>query len=216
MRRLVALFLLASMLLPVSDAVVNAAESQKVFMFVREGSRDLDLMLKEEVSVMQQMLENAGYAVDIATPADEPMVAATITLTPTVKLADVDIANYAGVILPCMAPAEGSIDHCSWPKVDAIAEQAVAMGKPFAASRGSVETLAKAGGINDREYAYAGAVDIAKRPEFAHGKFLGTGVVSAGNINTAGICPLASRSLNLPDGTVGLTQSFIESLNEAS
>jgi hypothetical protein len=213
MRRLVALFLLASMLLPVSDAVVNAAESQKVFMFVREGSRDLDLMLKEEVSVMQQMLENAGYAVDIATPADEPMVAATITLTPTVKLADVDIANYAGVILPCMAPAEGSPIPA---KVDAIAEQAVAMGKPFAASRGSVETLAKAGGINDREYAYAGAVDIAKRPEFAHGKFLGTGVVRDGNINTAGICPLASRSLNLPDGTVGLTQSFIESLNEAS
>lgn len=213
MRRLVAIILLAATLLPVTTSVANAEESQKVFMFVREGSRDLDLMLKEEVNVMQQMLESAGYVVDIATPADEPMVAESMTLTPTVKLADVDVSNYAGVILPCMAPAAGSPIPT---EVDAIAEQAVAMGIPFAASRGSVVTLAKAGGLDNREYGFAAQVDVAKRPEFANGTFRGSGVVRDGNISTAGICPLASRSLNMPDGTVDLTQSFIESLNEAS
>lgn len=213
MRRLVAIILLAATLLPLTSTFVYAEESQKVFMFVREGSRDLDLMLREEIMVMRQMLEDAGYVVDIGTPADAPMVAESMILMPTIKLADVDVANYAGVILPCMAPAAGSPIPA---EINAIASEAVEMGKPFAASRGSVVTLAKAGGIDDREYAFAGEVDIDKRPEFANGTFLGTGVVRDGNINTSGICPLSSRSLNLPDGTVGLTRSFIVSLNEAS
>ena len=213
MRRLVAIILLAAALLPLTTSVVIAEESQKVFMFVREGSRDLNLMLKDEVNVMRQMLENAGYVVDIATPADEPMVAESVTLMPTVKLTDVNVSDYAGVILPCMAPAAGSPIPA---KVDDIAEQAVAMGMPFAASRGSIVTLAKAGGLDNREYGFAAQVDVAKRPEFANGTFLGTGVVRDGNISTAGICPLSSRSQKLPDGTVGLTQSFIESLNEAT
>lgn len=212
MRRLIAIILFAATLLPLANPVANAQERQKVFMFVREGSRDLELMLKDEINVMRQMLENAGYTVDIATPADEPMVAESMTLLPTIRLADVDVANYAGVILPCMAPAADSPIPA---EVNAIAREAVAMGKPFAASRGSVVTLARAGGIDDREYAFATEVDIDERPEFANGTFLGTGVVRDGNINTSGICPLSSRSLNLPDGTVGLTRSFIVSLKEA-
>jgi len=212
MHRLPTLVLIAAALLPSSSGIAYADDSQRVFMYVRDGSRDLNLMLTEEVGVMRKMLEDAGYVVDIATPADEPMVAETVTLAPTVKLDEVDIANYAGVILPCMAPAAG---HSVPAQVDAIAEQAVALGKPFAASRGSVVTLARAGGITDREYAFAAAVDSVERPEFAGGTFLGTGVVRDGNINTAGICPLASRSLDLPDGTVGLTQSFIRSLRDS-
>jgi len=211
MRRLVALLLIVATFLPLA-ASVYAADSPKVFMFVREGSRDLDLMLTEEINVMRSMLENAGYVVDIATPADEPMVAQTVTLQPTIKLADVDVGNYAGVILPCMAPARDSPIPA---RVEEIAEQAIALGMPFAASRGSVVTLARAGGIEDRNYAFATAVDSADRPEFGGGTFLGTGVVRDGNINTSGICPLSARSLNLPDGTAGLTQSFIESLRDA-
>jgi len=160
---------------------------------------------------MRGMLEEAGYSVDIATPGDAPMVAGSATLAPTVRLADVNVENYAGVILPCMAPAADSPLPA---RVDEIAAEAVALGLPFAASRGSVTTLAKAGGIENRQFAFA--ADPAGRPEFAGGTFLGTGVVSDGNISTAGICPLAARSLDMPDGTVDLTKSFIRSLREAS
>jgi len=41
---------------------------------------------------------------------------------------------------------------------------------------------------------------------------MGTGVTQDGNVTTAGICPLASRGLELPDGTEDLTQRFIDSL----
>lgn len=212
MRRLLACFLATIVLQSVSVVAAPAADSQKVFMFVRDGSRDLELMLTEEVGVMRQMIEEAGYSIDIATTSGEPMTIDGITLTPTIELADVDVGEYAGVILPCMAPERGSTVPA---KVAEIMEQAVKLGKPIAASRGSVVELAQAGGIDQRRYAFAAEVDVNKRPEFAGGTFMGTGVARDKNISTAGICPLAARSLDMPDGTVGLTQSFIESLSES-
>lgn len=215
MRRLFATLSMAIFALPAAlsatATTANAQEKSAVFMFVRDGSRDLDLMLTREVGVMKNMLEDAGYKVDIATASGEPMVADTMTLTPTVRLDEVDVAAYAGVVLPCMAPAQGfGVPE----EVDAIMQQAVKMGLPIAASRGSVETLAHAGGVVGRRYAFASPVDLEKRPEFLGGDFQGIGVVRDGNISTAGICPLAARSLGEPDGTTDLMLEFIESLSE--
>lgn len=211
MRQLPAWLFTAILTLSAPAAAVNAGEKAAVFMFVRDGSRDLDLMLTQEVGVMKSMLEDAGYKVDIATASGEPMVADTITVAPTIELEDVDISAYAGVVLPCMAPARGF----GMPdEVDAIMQQAVKLGMPIAASRGSVETLAQAGGLIGRQYAFASAVDLEKRPEFLGGDFQGIGVVRDGNVSTAGICPLAARSLGEPDGTTDLMLAFIASLSE--
>ena len=79
MRNLIASILLASLSLPVV-ALAQAGESAKVFMFVRDGSRDLDLMLEKEVGVMRSMLEQAGYTVDVATATGEAMTGETMTL----------------------------------------------------------------------------------------------------------------------------------------
>lgn len=205
------LFVLLTTLMTALPA--TADEADKVFLFVRDGSRDLGLMLTQEVGVMRTMLEEAGYAVDIATSSGEPMVADGVTLTPNIELADVDASSYVGIVLPCMAPAQG---HAMPAAVDAIVAQATALGLPMAASRGSVAALAQAGALRDHQYAYASAVDIKERPEFAGGEFMGIGVVRDRNISTAGICPLASRSLGEPDGTVDLMLSFIASLSEQS
>ena len=213
MRRLSRCFAIAVIFLSGLGAA-NGEDSSKVFMYVTDGSRDLELMLTEEVGVMRQMLEEAGYSVDIATSGDQVMTADTTTLTPTVRLADVDIDDYAGVILPCMAPAPGTAPPPS--EVAEILEAAVAQDKPIAASRGSVASLAKAGGLAGREYAYASPVDTSKRPEFTGGTFRGIGVVRDGNISTAGICPLAARSLGEQDGTVELTRNFIDSLSDSA
>jgi len=208
MRLALASLLLAVVALPTT---VHAQDSGTVFMFVRDGSRDLDLMLTQEVGVMRQMLRDAGFTVDIATSSGEPMVGDTFSLTPTIALDDVELDRYVGVVLPCMAPARGFGVPES---VEDLTRQAVERGLPIAASRGSVETLAAAGGLTDRQYAFAGAVDVSERPEFAGGDFRGIGVVRDGTISTAGICPLASRSLGEPDGTVELMTQFIASLNE--
>lgn len=192
----------------------QAAEtSDWVFMFIPDGSRDLELMLTEEVGLMREMLEDAGFSVDIATTDNKVLEAGGATLEPTIALENVYAANYAGIILPCMAPAPGS--HSTPDAVTAIVEQAVALGRPVAASRGSVATLARAGALVGKQYAYAGPVDLSKRPEFAGGEYQGIGVVRDGMISTAGICPLAARSTGEPDGTEELTEYFIATLEEA-
>ena len=212
MRSVLACLILATVALP-AGAPVAQDDGNAVFMFVRDGSRDLELMLTDEVGVMTQMLERAGYRVDIATASGEPLAAETVTLEPTVRLAEVDVAAYAGVVLPCMAPARGfGVPD----EVEALVARAVDLGLPIAASRGSVETLAKAGGIVDRRYAFASPVDVGERPEFLGGRYQGTGVVRDGNVSTAGICPLAARSLGEPDGTADLMRTFIASLDERS
>ena len=207
MRRLLSAIILSLAAL-FSTSVAMADSAGTVFMFVRDGSRDLDLMLREEVGVMTRMLEEAGYRVDIATASGEAMVAGSTTLTPTVTLDKVDLSSYAGVVLPCMAPARGfEVPD----EVTALTRQAVELGLPIAASRGSVETLAQAaGGLVDRRYAFASAVDVSERPAFAGGDFPGHRRRSAtATSRTAGICPLAARSLGEADGTVDLmTREF--------
>ncbi len=210
MRKLLALIVTLIAVLPVAHA---ADTPDKVFMFIPDGSRDLELMLTEEVGLMREMLEDAGFSVDIATTNNQTLTASTASLEPTIALEDVNAADYAGVILPCMAPAPGS--HSTPDAVTAIVEQAVALGLPVAASRGSVATLARAGALVGKQYAYASPVDLSKRPEFRGGEFQGIGVVRDGLISTAGICPLAARSLGEPDGTEELTEYFIASLEEA-
>lgn len=205
------LYVAAAVLLAIPFA--QADSSGKIFMFVRDGSRDLDLMLTEEVGMMHEMLEQAGYTVDIATASGDPMVSESVTLVPTVALADVNVSDYVGVILPCMAPEADLPVPAS---VNAIMNEAVAAGMPVAASRGSVVELAKAGGVTGKQYMFAASPDVSTRPEFAGGEFMGTGVIRDGNISTSGICPLAAQNSGKPDGTVGLTKSFIESLAETS
>lgn len=189
-------------------APVVAADTT-VLMFVRDGARDLELMLDEETGVMKQMLEDAGIKVVVATASGEPMKAGDFVLEADLKIVDAKAADYDGFILPCMAPAPGSPIP---PEVVTLIEEAYKSGKPIAASRGSVAVLGQAGVLDGREYSYAQEVDVNERPEFKGGTYKGTGYTQDGNITTVGICPLASKGLKLPDGTQDLTRGFIDSL----
>ena len=211
--RRISRFIMFATILAAGFSNANAENEKRVFMFVTEGSRDLELMLTAEVAVMRRMLEDAGYTVDIGTSGDQTMTSDSMTLQPTVSLAEIDIDRYVGVILPCMAPASDSPTPA---KVTELLKAAVAQEKPIAASRAAVIPLAEAGGVAGREYAFASPVDTSQRPEFSGGKFLGIGVVRDGNISTAGICPLSAISTGEEDGTVELTRSFIESLAEST
>jgi len=205
-RLLTSLILFASVAAP-----VMAADSTKVLMFVRDGARDLELMLDEETGVMKQMLEDAGIEVVVATTTGEPMRSGDFVLQADLKIADAKASDYDGFILPCMAPAPGSPVP---DEVVALIREARQTDKPIAASRGSVAILGKAGALEGKEYSYAQEVDVSERPEFEGGSYQGTGYTQDGNITTVGICPLASRGLNLPDGTENLTKGFIASLTE--
>lgn len=190
---------------------VRAAYGNSVLMFIRDRSRDQRLMLEEEVLVMKTMLEAEGYRVETATVDGKDISAGPILVKVDNKIADVLMDDFNAIILPCMAPPIGSTIER---KVVDLVRDAENAGKPIAANRGSVVVLADAGVLKGRRFAGPSPVNVEEQSSFQGSTYNGTGTERDGIVSTNGICPLAARSLNLPDGTADLTQSLIDSLNE--
>jgi putative intracellular protease/amidase len=165
-------------------------------------------MLTRELGVMKQMLEKEGFEVTVATLTGEPIVGKTKSLKPDRKLTEINLDDYIGVILPCMAVGNpGPIV----PEVVDLVKRAFSQGKPVAAQFNAVITLAKAGVLAGKKYAYAN--EPPKYDEgFKDGTYAGSGVVQDGIIITSGVCPWTAKSSDAPDGTPKLTEMFIAEL----
>jgi putative intracellular protease/amidase len=132
------------------------------------------------------------------------------------KLSDVKVDDYAGVILACMARGLLPGPPVS-PVAVSIVKQAVAKGKPVAAQTGAVLVLAEAGVLKGKRYAY---VQDPFNPQPPHKKdsrfegaiYSGPGVVQDGIIITSGICPAMESVTGLHDCTPELTRAFIAEL----
>jgi putative intracellular protease/amidase len=154
------------------------------------------------------MLEKAGFKVVAATTDGMPIKGSVVTFTPDLKLSDVKVDDYVGVIIACMGSGEPTPKP---PIAVLIVKQAVTQGKPVAASHSSVTILAEAGVLAGKRYAFR--MDASLRySSFTGAIYGGTGLVQDGNIITCGLCPEAAASYGLPDGTVELTQAFITTL----
>jgi putative intracellular protease/amidase len=181
-------------------------QSEKVLMILQEKpSADLELMLDKEVGVMKTMLEEAGYQVVTASSSGRPLVADTLTLTPNMKLADVKVADYAGVLVPCLA---SEIDNTFPPEAIEIVKEASEQGKPIAADMSGILLLNSAGILDGKQFSM-----VSEMAGFVpKGIYKGEGVVQDGNIITNAICPFMAREMSKTDGTPELTQKFIDTL----
>ena len=188
---------------------VSAGGMQKVLMIPREGfSQDIDLMLTKEVGVMTSMLKDAGFGIVVATRSGMPIIGSTSTLKPDIRLDQVDLNDYIGVVLPCMAV--GGIPG------PPIAPETIAIG--------SVIILAHAGVLKGKKYAYPSdptkmspAIPVLD-PKFSDAIYGGKDVIQDGVIITSGVCPyIEKRSKQAGmegfiDGTPELTRLLILSL----
>jgi len=195
----------------------------KVLVIVKEKSNDLELMLTKEVAVITDTLEQSGFEAVVASASGQPMVTAATTLTPDLKLKDVKVVDYAGIIIPCMAPPP-RMAAPEVPKVAAIVKEAVAEGKPVAAQFSSILILAEAGVLSGKKYAYltrrifrpsrqsAQEERAAEHTTLKDAIYSGYGVVQDGKIITSAVCPLAAKHRGLQDGTTKLTKALITEL----
>lgn len=191
---------------------------RKVLMIPREGySTDLDLMIKMEVGVMTILLKGAGFEVDIATTSGQPMLGPTQKIEKVMRLSEVNLDNYVGVIMPCMAVGMFPGPPVS-PEAVAIVKRALADGKPVAAAANSTIILAEAGVLKGKKYAFLvdplTTTETRKRtdPRFAGAIYSGPGVVQDGKIITSGVCPNLERVYAMENGTIKLTQTFIAAI----
>ncbi len=209
MKRFLIAILLSAFILPCAFA----QDIPKVLLFMRNAQKsgDLEYMLKKEVGVMKDTLEKSGYEVVVATLDGHSFSAGSTTVTADVKLADAKVADYSGFILPCLAvpsyPAPPEVSK----EAIALVKEAISAGKPVAAQTGSLWTLAEAGVLKGKKYAYAFE---EKNPFFDGATFAGTGVVRDGLILTSGICPYMELKMDTKDGTEQLAVALAAVMKE--
>jgi putative intracellular protease/amidase len=190
-----------------------AQNTPRVLLFMRDAKKsdDLEYMLKKEVFVMKDTLEKSGYKVVIATLDGSSVIAGSTTVKADLKLAQAKVADYAGFILPCLAvPSYPAPPEVS-PEAIALVKNAVSAGMPVAAQTGSLWTLAEAGLLKGKKYAYAFA---EKSPHFEGATFAGTGVVRDGLIITSGICPYMALKTKANDGTEQLALALVAAMKD--
>ncbi len=178
---------------------------QKVLVIVKENSSELELMLTKEVAVITDTLEQSGFEAVVASASGQPMVTAATTLTQGLKLEDVKVVDYAGIIIPCMMAPEVL-------KVAAIVKEAVAEGKAVAAQFSSIPILAEAGVLSGKKYAFITEERAAEHSTLKDAIYSGSAVVQDGKIITSAVCPLAAKRRGLQDGTTKLTKALITEL----
>lgn len=185
-----------------TKATAGTDRRTKVLLLLREGSSDLQFMLSREVGVMLRILEAAGFDAVAASATGRAMGRGSLTIRPDLKLAEIRIADFAGLLLPSLAVGLAA------PIPDNLIEivrRAAARRIPIAAQHGSVVVLQRAGVLKKKRYAFEHEV-------FAEGTYAGTGVVRDGNIITSGTCPYRARYTGRLDGTTALTRLFIQAL----
>ena len=214
-RFMIILATILTMVMP--STFTNATDAPKILLILRGDPRPeyIDTVLTKESGVMKIMLEKAGFKVVAATTNGLPIKGSTVTLTPDLKLSDVKVDDYAGIIIPCFGAGGALPSTQVSPIAVSITKQAITQGKPVAVSDASVIILAEAGVLVGRRYGCSvDPLGIGRRPDdrFTGAIYGGTGVVQDGNIITCGVCPLVTESEGLPDCTTELTQAFIAAL----
>lgn len=207
------------------------SSSEKILVIPREGySQNLDLAINKEIATMITVLTSAGFKVDIATASGSPLIGTTQKLENVNRLAEVNVDEYAGVILPGMAVGLFPGPPVA-PEVVAVVKKALADNKPVAANLGSVNVLAEAGVLKGKKYSYlrdplkpdGASRDVDAR--FADAVYVSPGLTQDGLIITCGVCPVMGPDMTRgywgahywgadPFGTpLGLTEMFVQSIS---
>jgi putative intracellular protease/amidase len=200
------------------NVIAEAQGISQVLLVPREWVRYnfLDLMLSKEVGVMTDLLQKAGFKVVVANTDGQPIEGYVKRLRPDLKLSEVKVDDYAGIITACMA-----LGHYPGPPVSSaavsIVKQAVAKGKPVAANAGSIYILAEAGVLVGKRYSFTQNAFNPYPPHNKDSRFEGAihsghGVVQDGKIITSSICPMLEGITGFRDGTPELTRAFIATL----
>jgi putative intracellular protease/amidase len=158
----------------------------RILLIAREKSDDMAFMLQKEVFPMIELLKKAGYRVVVASQSGTEIEDKDFRLAPEIKLADVVITDFVGVVVPCMAAGSYT------PPRDGIEvlKKAAATGLPIAAQN-SDEMLIPAGLYTGRH--------VATSP----------GVVRDGTLLTSYNCPYTAEADKLPVDTPALIKQFI-------
>jgi putative intracellular protease/amidase len=208
LRRFILVCMVCVLVVPILGCSQAKAKNNQVLMILSEKSDAMEYMLNQEVGVMVELLGKADFKVVTASVSGTPISDGKMTLKPDLKLADVKIEDYAGVIVPCMAR---NLEEKIPAEVTEVIKKAAEQDKVIAAQMGGVLLLDAAGVLKGKQFTM---VDILST-NIQDGIYIGEGIVQDGKIITSGVCPYMARELGKKDGTAELTQKFIDKLKSS-
>jgi putative intracellular protease/amidase len=204
--------------LVMNSGIAEAQGNSQVLLIPREAERygALDEMLISEVGVMTDLLQKAGFKVVVATTPGQPIEGFVRKLKPDMRLSEVKVDDYAGIILACMAVGFFPPPPLA-PAAVSIVKQAVVEGKLVAANAGAIYFLAEAGVLRGKRYAFVQDLFNPHPPHkrdwrFEGAIYSGHGLVQDGMIITSAICAAQENLTGFRDGTPELTRAFIAKL----
>lgn len=83
-------------------AQTNAGRNPKVLLLVRDKSTDYDWFIQNEVMPMMKCLRQNGIAFDVWSPANRTIEVSRSEAIKPLRLSDVDLGDYQGIVIPCM------------------------------------------------------------------------------------------------------------------
>ena len=177
-----------------------------VLLVAHESSEDMKLMLTEEVGVMRDLLEKAGYKVVVASEHGTPIAGdASTVLKSDLKLADVTVDDYAR--------SSSRVWPVTWIECRRLARSRLRRrlsrrGFRLRLRSGASSCSGMPACSRGKHFAMFGEM----KRVVSDGIWDGEGVVQDGKIITSGICPYVKRETGRPDGTAELMQKLIAEL----
>ena len=80
----------------------------KVLVVARSQVWNPELSITKELSVMVDMLKEAGFTPVVASPKGLPFEYGKTRVNSDLKFSDVVVSEYVGVVMPCMSNPEGA------------------------------------------------------------------------------------------------------------
>ena len=150
-----------------------AAESKGKVLLILSAHTTDDYMILREFDIMKTTLSDAGFTVIVANVDGKPVQGQTKSVTPDVKLSDVKVADYKGLILPCMHTMNIPDDSVK------VVKKALAQGKPIAAQNAAVRVLSLTHGLEGKNFAISAyfAAGANEGQKLYGGTYRGIGVV---------------------------------------
>jgi putative intracellular protease/amidase len=210
MKRLI----VTALILVVGFSLYGNGNKEKVLLYIRHGTPIFDTdFIAQEVGPMISMLKHAGFKVVVASASGAPIEGKSRTLEPDLRLSDVRVDDYVGVIMPCCCRGTAQGGWHASPEEVSLVNEALSMGKPVAAQDHSTVILAEAGVLVGRKYANW-EDESGQDACFEGAVYSGDGVVRDGKIITSAYCPFTAHTYKEQDGTPQLVTLFIEAIKD--
>jgi hypothetical protein len=169
---------------------LDAESKGRVLLIAREKSTSMEFFLDYEVKPIIGLIEKGGYDVVVVDETGGSIKAGKMELAVDKRLSEIDFADYAAIVIPCMGAGDFPVSEGLIRYVNA------ANAKGMLIAMQHSQEITSQSDLRDRE--------IARRP----------GVVVSGNLITSYNCPFMAGDNGRPIDNGKLIEALLKQMRD--